>query len=176
VSAAVRPVKSAVPVVLPVLLVDAEVVVFVKMIVLDAACGFGVNVTVIDVVVVWLSDGAAGFGNCGTVRVRGADTVPTGEFEKDVPSPIDVTVASKVSPAVSPVKWAVPDVLPESVDCVEVVVSVKIIVLDVACGSGVKVAVMDVVVVWLNVGAAGLANCVSASVTEEEGGPAVDDS
>jgi hypothetical protein len=33
-------------------------------------------------------------GNCGTVSVRGADTVPTGEVVNVVPLPTDVIVAS----------------------------------------------------------------------------------
>jgi hypothetical protein len=112
--------------------------------------------------------------NCGTVSVRDADDVPVGEVENVVPSPIDVIVALYVSLGVSPVKRAVPDVLPLFDVGVDVVVFVSVMVLDVACGFGVKVTVMDVVVVWLKVGAAGLGNGVSASVTEEDGALGVD--
>ncbi len=153
---------------MPVLCVDVDVVVLVSVMVLETAFALGVNVTVIAVGVVWLSVGAAGLANCGTVRVNVADVLPTGEFEKLVPSPIEVIVASYVSLGVRPVKWAVPDVLPALVE-VDVVVSVSVTVLEVDWGSGVKVTVMDVVVVWLNVGAAGLASGVSARVTEEDG-------
>jgi hypothetical protein len=103
------------------------------------------------------------------VSVRDADDVPVGEVENVVPSPIDVIVALYVSLGVSPVKRAVPDVLPLFDVGVDVVVFVSVMVLDVACGFGVKVTVMDVVVVWLKVGAAGLGNGVSASVTDEDG-------
>jgi hypothetical protein len=88
------------PDVLPVVVLDVLVVVLLSVIVLETAFGSGVNVTVIEVGVVWLSVGAAGLANSGTVSVRGADAVPMGEFENVVPSPIDVMVALYVSPGV----------------------------------------------------------------------------
>jgi hypothetical protein len=162
------------PVVFPVVVLDVAVVVLVSVMLLEVAFALGVKVTVIDVGVVWLSVGAAGLANCGTVSVRDVDDVPVGEVENVVPSPIDVIVALYVSLGVSPVKRAVPDVLPLFDVGVDVVVFVSVMVLDVACGFGVKVTVMDVVVVWLKVGAAGLGNGVSASVTEEDGALGVD--
>ena len=78
---------------MPVFDVGVDVVVLVSVMVLDVAFAFGVNVAVIDVGVVWLNVGAAGFANCGTVSVSGAEVLPVGEFENVVPSPIDVIVA-----------------------------------------------------------------------------------
>ncbi|HXC19576.1 MAG TPA: hypothetical protein VNT80_06680, partial [Acidimicrobiales bacterium] len=56
---------------------------------------------VIDVVVVWLSVGAAGAGNWGGVRVTGDDIGPSDELPKMIPSPFEVTVAVYVPPVVS---------------------------------------------------------------------------
>jgi hypothetical protein len=85
-----------VPEVLPVLVTDVDAVVLFNVMVLDVACGFGVKLTVIDVVVVWLNVGAAGLANWVSANVTDADAVPTGEFENVVPSPMDVMVASYV--------------------------------------------------------------------------------
>jgi hypothetical protein len=123
VSPAVSPVKGAVPLVLPVSDVDADVVVLFKVMVLETAFGSGVNVTVIDVVVVWLNDGAAGAGNWGGVRVTGDDIGPSIESAKMIPSPIEVTVAVYVSPVVKPENENVPVVLPVSGVDVDAVVS-----------------------------------------------------
>jgi hypothetical protein len=113
--------------------------------------------------------------NCGTGSVSGADTLPNGEFENVVPSPIDVIVALYESLGVRPEKSAVPAVFEVCDVDVDVVVLFNVIVLDVACGFGVKVTVMDVVVVWLKVGAAGLASGVSASVTDGDAALEADD-
>jgi hypothetical protein len=148
VSPGVRPVKWAVPDVLPVLVVDVDVVALFNVMVLDVACGFGVKVTVIDVVVVWLNEGAAGLASCVSTSVTDGEAELVEEERKFVPSPMEVMVASYVSPGFKPVKSLVPDVLPESdVDALGVVRSFKVIVLDVALGSGVKVTVIDVGVV-----------------------------
>jgi hypothetical protein len=109
--------------------------------------------------------------NDGRLSVRGADTVPTGEVAKFTPSPIDVIVASNVSPGVSPVKSAVPLVLPVSDVDVDAVVSFNVMVLETAFGSGAKVTVIDVGVAWLSVGAAGVANWGTARVTGDDIGP-----
>jgi hypothetical protein len=172
VSVGVSPEKSAVPDVLLVMEVGALVVVFVSVMVLETALGSGVNVTVMDVGVVWLNVGAAGFASCGSVSVRGVDAVPRGELEKFSPSPIDVIAALYVSVGVSPEKSDVPDVLPVIGVVAFVEVFVSVMVLDVACGLGVKFTVMEVVVVWLSVGAAGFGKGVRASVTDEETAPA----
>jgi hypothetical protein len=79
------------------------------------------------------------------VSVSEADAVPTGELAYVVPSPIEVIVALYESFGVRPVKSAVPDVLPVCVDVAFVDVLSSTTVLDVACGFGVKVTVMDVV-------------------------------
>jgi hypothetical protein len=71
---------------------------------------------------------------------------------------MDVIVASYVLPVVKPPKTFVPEVLPGSVVGVLVVRSFNVMVLDVACGSGVNVTVIEVEVVWLILGAAGVAN------------------
>ena len=123
VSPGVSPVKFAVPVVLPVEDVDVDVVVLFNVTVLETAFGLGVNVAVIDVVVVWLSVGAAGVGNWGGVRVTGDDIGPSIESAKMIPSPIEVTVAVYVSPVVKPENKNVPVVLPVSGVDVDAVVS-----------------------------------------------------
>jgi len=69
--------------------------------VLDTALGSGVYVTVIDVVELWLSVGAAGVANCGGISVTGDDIAPSAELENEPPSPMDVTVAVYASPVVS---------------------------------------------------------------------------
>jgi hypothetical protein len=69
------------------------------------------------------------------------------------------------------VKSFVPDVFPGSVTGVEVVRLFKVIVLDVAWGSGVKETVIDVGVVWLALGAAGVANWGTTRVTGDDIGP-----
>ena len=71
------------------------------MIVLETAFASGVNVTVSEVGVVWLSAGAAGIANCGIARVTGDDIDPSEESVKVIPSPTEVTVAVYVSPVVS---------------------------------------------------------------------------
>jgi hypothetical protein len=78
------------------------------------------------------------------VSVNGADTVPSGDVAKFVPSPIDVIVALYVSPGVRPVKWAVPDVLPVLDVGVDVVELVSVMVLETAFALGVNVTVIDV--------------------------------
>jgi hypothetical protein len=93
VSPVVRPVKVNVPDVLPVIGVVEFAVVSWNVIVLETAFGLGENVTVIDDGDTWESVGATGVGNWGAASVRGADAVPTGEFENVVPSPIDVIAA-----------------------------------------------------------------------------------
>jgi hypothetical protein len=97
----VSPVNAAVPVVLPVLVVDVDAVVLFNVIVLETAFGSGVKVTVIDEGVTWESVGAAGVANWGMVRVTGDDVDPSDELAKVIPSPIEVTVAVYVSPVVS---------------------------------------------------------------------------
>jgi len=101
VSPGARPEKRAEPVVLPVICVVVDVVVLSSVMVLDTALGSGVYVTVIDVVELWLSVGAAGVANCGGVSVTGDDIAPSAELENEPPSPMDVTVAVYVSPVVS---------------------------------------------------------------------------
>ena len=158
VSPGVSPVKFAVPVVLPVEDVDVDVVVLCNVMVLETAFGLGVNVTVIDVGDTGESVGAGGVASWGTVRVSGADTAPTGDVEKCVPSPIDVIVAVYVSPGVRPVKFAVPVVLPvEDVD-VDVVALFNVMVLETAFGSGVNVTLIEDGDTWLSVGAGGVAS------------------
>lgn len=115
--------------------------------------------------------GAAGVANVGRTSVRGADTAPTGDVAKLTSSPIDVTVAVNVSPWVSPVNSAVPLVLPVSDVDVDDVVSSNVMVLETAFGSGVNVAVIDVGVVWLSVGAAGVASWGTVRVTGVDIGP-----
>jgi hypothetical protein len=94
VSLVVKPVKVNVPKVLPVIVVVEFAVVSWNVIVLETALGFGVNVTLMDDGETGESVGAAGGANCGVVRVSEADVVPTGELEKVVPLPTEVTVAS----------------------------------------------------------------------------------
>jgi len=89
----VKPENVNVPDVLPVIGVVEFTVVSFKVMVLDTALGSGVNVTVMDDGEVWASVGAAGWANCGSTRVIGADAVPTGDVAKFVPSPTDVMVA-----------------------------------------------------------------------------------
>jgi hypothetical protein len=165
VSPVVNPENVNVPDVLAVMGVVELAVTSWNVIVLETALGFGVNVILTDVGVTWERVGAAGWANCGKLSVSGLDTVPIGEEAKFTPSPIDVMDASYVSPGVSPVMCAEPEVLPVVVVDVLVVVLVSVIVLDVALGSGVKVTVMEVGVVWLSAGAAGLANAGSVSVS-----------
>jgi hypothetical protein len=171
VSPGVSPVKCAVPVVLPVLVVDVDAVVLFSVMVLETAFASGANVTVTDVGVVWLAFGAAGVANGERTSVRGAEAVPTGEFEYVVPSPIDVIVALYVSPGVSPVKCAVPVVLPVLVVDVDAVVLFSVMVLETAFASGANVTVTDVGVVWLAFGAAGVANWGMARVTGDDINP-----
>jgi hypothetical protein len=168
VSPGVSPVKFAVPDVFPVIGVVELAVVLFKVIVLETAFGSGVKVTVIDVGVTWESVGAAGLANGERTSVRGADTVPTGDVAKFEPSPIDVIVASYVSPGVSPVKLAVPVVLPVSAVDVDAVVLFNVMVLETAFGSGVNVTLIDVGVTWESVGAAGVANWGMARVTGDD--------
>jgi hypothetical protein len=101
VSPVARPEKRTEPVVLPVICVVDDVVVLSSVMVLDTALGSGVYVTVIDVVELWLSVGAAGVANCGRVSVTGDDIAPSAELENEPPSPMDVTVAVYVSPVMS---------------------------------------------------------------------------
>ncbi len=63
-----------------------------------------------------------------------------------------------MSPGFSPVMCAVPDVLPVVVLDELVVRLLSVMVLETALGSGVKVTVSDVGVVWLMFGAAGVAS------------------
>jgi hypothetical protein len=65
-----------------------------NVIVLEAALGSGVKVTLMDDGDTWESVGAAGGASSASVSVSGDDTVPTGDEPKVEPLPIDVMVAS----------------------------------------------------------------------------------
>jgi hypothetical protein len=93
VSPVVKPVKVKVPEVLPVIGVVEFAVVSWNVMVLETALGSGVNVTVMDDGVAWASVGAAGWANCESTSVSGADKDPTDDVTKFVPSPMDVTAA-----------------------------------------------------------------------------------
>jgi hypothetical protein len=171
VSPVVKPENVNVPDVFPVIGVVEFAVVSWNVIVLETAFGSGVNVTLIDDGDTWESVGAGGLANGERTSVRGAEAVPTGEFEYVVPSPIDVIVALYVSPGVSPVKCAVPVVLPVLVVDVDAVVLFSVMVLETAFASGANVTVTDVGVVWLAFGAAGVANWGMARVTGDDINP-----
>jgi hypothetical protein len=115
--------------------------------VLETAFGSGVYVTVMDDGDAWASVGAAGVANCGSTSVSGADTVPTGDVAKLVPSPMEVIAAVYASPGVRAVMCAEPVVFPVVVLDVAVVVLVSVMLLEVAFALGVKVTVIDVGVV-----------------------------